>query len=87
MVSAFSHGSGLGLGQRAVDSRFLFVSRILAGDTERSNEITAIQELLRMLDLKGCIVTIDAMGCQKAIADEIVKRRTDYVLALKGNQG
>ena len=73
MVSAFSHGSGLVLGQRAVDSK--------------SNEITAIPELLKMLDLKGCIVTIDAMGCQKTIASEIVKRKADYVLALKGNQG
>lgn len=73
MVSAFSHGSGLVLGQRAVDGK--------------SNEITAIPELLKMLDLKGCIVTIDAMGCQKAIAQEIVKAKADYVLALKGNQG
>jgi len=73
MVSAFSHQSGLVLGQRAVDGK--------------SNEITAIPELLKMLDLKGCIVTIDAMGCQKSIASEIVKRKADYVLALKGNQG
>ena len=73
MVSAFSHASGLVLGQRAVE--------------DKSNEITAIPELLKMRDLKGCIVTIDAMGCQKAIAAEIVKRKADYVLALKGNQG
>jgi predicted transposase YbfD/YdcC len=54
---------------------------------DKSNEITAIPELLKLLDLKGCIVTIDAMGCQKEIAKEIVDGGADYVLALKGNQG
>ena len=54
---------------------------------EKSNEITAIPELLEMLDVKGCIVTIDAMGCQKKIAANIVDKGGDYVLALKGNQG
>jgi len=53
----------------------------------KSNEITAIPELLDMLVLKGAIVTIDAMGCQKAIADKIRERGADYVLALKGNHG
>lgn len=54
---------------------------------EKSNEITAIPELLKVLDLKGCIVTIDAMGCQKAIAKQIVEQEGEYVLALKANQG
>jgi predicted transposase YbfD/YdcC len=54
---------------------------------EKSNEITAIPELLKMLVLKECIVTIDAMGCQTEIAQLIVEAEADYVLALKGNQG
>jgi len=54
---------------------------------EKSNEITAIPELLKVLDVTGCIVTIDAMGCQKAIAHQIVAQEADYVLALKQNQG
>lgn len=54
---------------------------------EKSNEITAIPELLDLLILKGAIVTIDAMGCQKTIADKIRDRGADYVLALKGNHG
>jgi len=53
---------------------------------EKSNEITAIPRLLNMLDIKGSIVTIDAMGCQKKIAQQIVKKEADYVLALKENQ-
>ena len=52
---------------------------------EKSNEITAIPELLQLLDINGCIVTIDAMGCQKAIAKQIIDQNGDYVLALKGN--
>ena len=54
---------------------------------EKSNEITAIPALLKMLDVQGCIVTIDAMGCQKTIAHQIVEQGADYVLALKPNQG
>lgn len=61
------------LGQRKVD--------------EQSNEITAIPQLLKVLDLQGCIVTIDAMGTQKSIAQQIVQQGGDYVLAIKGNQG
>ena len=53
---------------------------------EKSNEITAIPERLRLVDIKGAIITIDAMGTQKAIAAEIIKGEADYVLALKGNQ-
>ena len=52
---------------------------------EKSNEITAIPELLKLLDIQGCIVTIDAMGCQKAIAKEIIETGADYVLGLKTN--
>ena len=52
---------------------------------EKSNEITAIPELLQLLSIEGCIVTIDALGCQKAITEEIVARQADYVLSLKAN--
>lgn len=54
---------------------------------EKSNEITAIPKLLQLLEIQGCSVTIDAMGCQKKIAEDILKKKADYVLALKGNQG
>ena len=72
MVSAFAGGLGLTLGQ--------------VKTAEKSNEITAIPELLDALLLKGCIVTIDAMGCQTAIAAKIVEKESDYVLAVKNNQ-
>jgi predicted transposase YbfD/YdcC len=52
----------------------------------KSNEITAIPQLLALLQIKGCIVTIDAMGCQTKIAAQIIAQGGDYVLALKGNQ-
>lgn len=55
--------------------------------SDKSNEITAIPELLKLLEMTGCIITIDAMGCQKAIAASIIDRKADYILALKGNQG
>ena len=71
MVSAWAHESGLVLGQVAC--------------AEKSNEITAIPELLDMLDLEGCAVTIDAMGCQKAIARKLHENKADYALALKAN--
>ena len=54
---------------------------------QKSNEITAIPRLLELLELKGCIVTIDAMGCQKEIAQGILDRGADYLLAVKENQG
>jgi predicted transposase YbfD/YdcC len=54
---------------------------------EKSNEVVAISALLDMLSIGGAIVTIDAMGCQRHIAQKIIDRRADYVLALKGNQG
>lgn len=72
IVSAWAEGNGLVLGQIKV--------------ADKSNEITALPELLRVLELSGCIVTIDAMGCQKKIAREIIEADADYVLALKGNQ-
>jgi predicted transposase YbfD/YdcC len=72
VVSAWAESNGLVLGQLKV--------------ADKSNEITAVPELLRVLELSGCIVTIDAMGCQKKIAKEIVEADADYVLALKGNQ-
>ncbi len=64
-------------------------NRITSGQVKteaKSNEIKAIPELLNLLVIKGCIVTIDAMGCQKAIAEKIIDKEADYVLALKGNQ-
>jgi len=72
MVSAFATQARLVLGQIKTE--------------EKSNEITAIPALLDLLSLKGAIVTIDAMGCQTAIAEKIVAKEADYVLALKGNQ-
>lgn len=54
---------------------------------EESNEITAIPELLGLIEIEDCIVTIDAMGCQKKIAEQIIDQGADYVLALKGNHG
>jgi predicted transposase YbfD/YdcC len=73
MVSAFAARQRLVLGQVKV--------------AEKSNEIVAIPKLLDMLAIEGAIVTIDAMGCQRAIAAKIVEKKADYVLALKGNQG
>lgn len=53
---------------------------------EKSNEITTIPEILDLLELKGLIVTIDAMGCQKKIAEKIVERKADFLFFMKGNQ-
>jgi predicted transposase YbfD/YdcC len=72
LVSAWATQAHLSLGEVAVDGK--------------SNEITAIPKLLELLDLKGALVTIDAIGCQKAIAEKIVAAGGDYVLAVKGNQ-
>jgi predicted transposase YbfD/YdcC len=71
-VSVWASELGLTLGQVAC--------------AEKSNEITAIPELLRLVDLEGAIITIDAMGTPKAIAKQIVDAKADFVLALKGNQ-
>jgi len=73
MVSAWASANTLVLGQVKVD--------------EKSNEITAIPQLLAALEVSGCIVTIDAMGCQTAIAEKIIECGADYVLGLKENQG
>jgi hypothetical protein len=72
LVSAWAESNGLVLGQLKV--------------ADKSNEITAVPELLRVLELSGCIITLEAMGCQKKIAKAIVEADADYVLALKGNQ-
>lgn len=73
MVSAWAGANGLVLGQVKTD--------------EKSNEITAIPELLKVLELRGCLVTIDAMGCQTAVVEQIVSGGADYLIAVKGNQG
>jgi predicted transposase YbfD/YdcC len=72
-VSAWASDNQLVLGQIKVD--------------DKSNEITAIPKLLNLLDIAGCTVTIDAMGTQKKIVQDIVDNKADYVLGLKGNQG
>jgi len=73
MVSAWASANNLVLAQRKVD--------------EKSNEITAIPKLLDALELSGTVVTIDAMGCQRSIAEKIVEKEADYILAVKENQG
>ncbi len=73
MVSAWAVQNRIVLGQRKAE--------------EKSNEIAAIPELLKLLDVKGCLVTIDAAGCQKENAELIVEQEGDYLLAVKGNQG
>ena len=73
MISAWSESQRLVLGQQQVD--------------DKSNEITAIPKLLELLELQGAVVTLDAMGCQRAIAEQIVAQGGEYVLGLKGNQG
>lgn len=73
MVSTFSNENGVVLGQVKTEAK--------------SNEITAIPELLNLLYLKKNLITIDAMGCQKDIASKIKDKKADYLLAVKGNQG
>lgn len=73
IVSAWAASNNIVLGQRKI--------------CEKSNEITAIPELLKILAIKNCIITIDAMGCQKDIVDTIIDKDADYILAIKGNQG
>lgn len=73
MVGAFAAEAGLALAQ--------------VKTADKSNEITAIPELLDALLLKGCIITLDAMGCQRAIVEKIIAGKGDYVISLKGNQG
>ena len=81
-----------GIGQAAIDmvSAWASANRLVLGQVkvdEKSNEITAIPQLLEALEVAGCIVTIDAMGCQTDIAEKIIERGAEYVLALKENQG
>lgn len=73
MVSAWATENQLVLGQQKVD--------------EKSNEITAIPKLLLQLDITGAVVTMDAMGCQTSVVDQIIEQNADYMLSLKGNQG
>jgi predicted transposase YbfD/YdcC len=73
MVSAWATSNKLVLGQCKVE--------------EKSNEITAIPELIKVLDIAGCLVTIDAMGCQKEIVKSIAEKSGEYIIALKKNQG
>jgi predicted transposase YbfD/YdcC len=73
LVNAYAKDHGLVLAQRAVE--------------EKTNEITVLPEIIRSLDLEGCVVSIDAAGCQRAIAREIHEADADYLLALKANQG
>jgi predicted transposase YbfD/YdcC len=78
-----------GRGAIHVVSAWASENRLVLGQvkvSEKSNEITALPALLALLEVQGCIVTIDAMGCQKAIARQIIQQEADYVLALKGNQ-
>jgi len=73
IVGAFASEQGISLGQLKVDGK--------------SNEITAVPKLLDMLDIKGCTITADAMGCQKQIVSKCIEKGADYAIALKGNQG
>ena len=85
-----SHDKSSGKSAIHMVSAWASENRLVLGQTkvaEKSNEITAIPELLALLDVSGCIVTIDAMGCQKEIARLIIEDSGDYVLALKENQG
>lgn len=72
MVSAWASEAKLVLGQMAID--------------EKSNEITAVPELLDLLDIKGCVITADAMSCQTAIVQKVIEKQADYVIQLKDNQ-
>jgi predicted transposase YbfD/YdcC len=72
MVSAFSCANGISLGQMIVD--------------KKTNEMTVIPELLKQLCIEGAIVTVDAMGCQKAIAEQVITQKADYILRVKDNQ-
>jgi predicted transposase YbfD/YdcC len=84
-----SHDRTLGKAAIQMVSAWATANRLILGQTkvsEHSNEITAIPELLEVLDLAGCIVTVDAIGCQREIAAAIIDQKADYVLALKKNQ-
>lgn len=85
-----SHDRGAGKAAIHLVSAWASTNRLVLGHVKvdaKSNEITALPELLRVLALNGCIVTVDAMGCQREIAQQIREQGADYVLALKDNQG
>jgi predicted transposase YbfD/YdcC len=85
-----SHDKGIGKAAIDMVSAWASANRLVLGQVkvdEKSNEITAIPHLLEALAVSGCIVTIDAMGCQTDIAEQIIEREAEYVLALKENQG
>jgi len=85
-----SHDKGIGKAAIDMVSAWATANRLVLGQVkvdEKSNEITAIPQLLEVLEVAGCIVTIDAMGCQTEIAAKIIEREAEYVLSLKENQG
>jgi len=85
-----SHDRGIGKGAIDMVSAWACANQLVLGQVkvdEKSNEITAIPQLLKALEISGCIITIDAMGCQTEIAKIIIEEGADYVLALKDNQG
>ncbi len=85
-----SHDHCLGKKAIAMVSAWATANHLVLGQVQvraKSNEITAIPELLRMLEVSGCIVTLDAIGCQPRLVAKIVKKEADYVLAVKQNQG
>jgi predicted transposase YbfD/YdcC len=85
-----SHDRGIGKGAIDMVSAWACANRLVLGQVkvdEKSNEISAIPQLLKALEISGCIITIDAMGCQTEIAKTVVEEDGDYVLALKDNQG
>lgn len=85
-----SHDKGIGKAAIDMVSAWASANRLVLGQVkvdEKSNEITAIPQLLEALEVSGCIVTIDAMGCQTEIAEKIIDREAEYVLSLKENQG
>ncbi len=88
-TSRGSFDNQLGKGAVHIVNAWISSNSLILGQlktSEKSNEITAIPELLDMLFVKGCIITIDAMGCQRDIAEKIIDKKADYVLAVKGNQ-
>lgn len=89
-TSRRSYDKSSGKGAIHMVSAWATANRVVLGEVkteDKSNEITAIPELLDVLALKDCIVTIDAMGCRKNIAAGVIDKGADYILALKGNQG
>ncbi len=85
-----SHDRGIGKAAIAMVSAWASANRLVLGQVkvdDKSNEITAIPQLLQALEVSGCIVTIDAIGCQTEIAETIIDQQADYVLSLKDNQG